>query len=157
MGRRWSVAAVVAAVVLGIAGFATPVGGTPATREREVSFTGAGGVRLHGSVLAPAGPAAGRRPGLVLVGGASNAAHDPARSRDDLLPEARSYPARGLDVLIYDKRTVGYSLPHRDYGVLATDALAALALLRGRDGVDPARVGLWGVSEGAWVASIAAS
>jgi uncharacterized protein len=157
MRRGWSAAAVVAALVLGIAGFAAPVDGAPATSERDVTFTGAGGVRLHGSVLAPARPATGRRPGLVLVGGASDAAHDPARSRDDLLPEARSYAARGLDVLIYDKRTVGYSLLHRDYGVLATDALAALALLRGQDGVDPARVGLWGVSEGAWVASIAAA
>lgn len=159
MGRSWRAAALVAAAVLGITGFAVPVGGAPdaAVAEHEVTFTGGGGVRLHGSVLVPARPGSGRRPGLVLVGGASNAAHDPARSRDDLLPEARSYAARGLAVLVYDKRTTGYSLLHRDYGVLATDALAAVALLRGRAGVDPARVGLWGLSEGAWVVSIAAA
>jgi dienelactone hydrolase len=159
MGRSWRAVALVAAAVLGIMGFAAPVGGAPdaAVTEHEVSFTGGGGVRLHGSVLAPARPGSGRRPGLVLVGGASNAAHDPVRSRDDLLPEARSYAARGLAVLVYDKRTTGYSLLHRDYGVLATDALAAVALLRGRPGVDPARVGLWGLSEGAWVVSIAAA
>ncbi|MFJ5922511.1 alpha/beta hydrolase family protein [Kitasatospora sp. NPDC092948] len=40
--------------------------------------------------------------------------------------------------------------------LLADDALAALRLLRARPEVDPARVGLWGLSEGAWVVTLAA-
>jgi pimeloyl-ACP methyl ester carboxylesterase len=39
----------------------------------------------------------------------------------------------------------------------ATDALAAVALLRLRPEVDPTRIGVWGPSEGGWVAPIAAA
>src|SRR5260370_30255180 len=35
--------------------------------------------------------------------------------------------------------------------------MAALEVLRARSGVDPSTVGFWGESEGAWVASLAAS
>jgi dienelactone hydrolase len=115
----------------------------------EVSFTGSGGVALHGTVLVPA-PGAGRHPGIVMLEGAGN------RGRGQLMPEAEAYARHGVVTLVYDKRTVGYSLIHRDYPVLADDALAALRLLRSRPDVDPTRVGLWGLSEGAWVAPIAA-
>jgi hypothetical protein len=59
--------------------------------------------------------------------------------------------------LIYDKRTDGYSLFERSYDQLADDALAAHRVVRGHERVDPGRVGLWGVSEGGWVAPLAAS
>jgi pimeloyl-ACP methyl ester carboxylesterase len=59
--------------------------------------------------------------------------------------------------LIYDKRTVGYSLTDRNYSVLADDALAGVELLRARADIDPARVGMWGLSEGTWVAEIGAA
>jgi dienelactone hydrolase len=59
--------------------------------------------------------------------------------------------------LAYDKRTAGYSQFTRSYSVLALDALAAVRVLRAHAGVDPARVGFWGLSEGAWVTSLAAS
>jgi hypothetical protein len=52
---------------------------------------------------------------------------------------------------------VGYSLLRRDYAVLAEDALAGLGLLRARGDVDPAKVGLWAQSEGAFVAPLAAN
>jgi dienelactone hydrolase len=116
----------------------------------EVSFTGSGGVVLHGTVLATAsGPA--RRPGIVMLEGAGN------RGRAYLRPEAEAYARHGVVVLVYDKRTAGYSLLHRDYSVLADDALAGLRRLRDRADVDPARLGLWGLSEGAFVAPVAAN
>ena len=98
-------------------------------------------------------PAAGaaRRPGLVLLEGAGN------RGRPYLRPEAEAYARHGVVTLVYDKRTAGYSTLHRDYSVLADDALAGLRLLRDRPDVDPARLGLWALSEGAWVAPIAAN
>src|SRR5829696_7905314 len=74
-----------------------------------------------------------------------------------LQAEAEAYARHSIVSLIYDKRTVGYSMLHRDYSVLADDALAGVQVLRGRDEVDPARVGIWGQSEGAWVAPLAAS
>jgi len=111
---------------------------------------GNGGVALRGTVLAPASPAQ-RRPGLVMLQGAGN------RGRQELRPEAEAFARRGIVTLIYDKRTAGYSLFHRDYAVLADDALAGLHLLRSRADVDPARAGLWAQSEGAWVAPLAAN
>jgi dienelactone hydrolase len=116
----------------------------------EVSFVGNSGVVLHGTVLAP-GSTASRRAGLVMLQGAGN------RGRQDLRAEAEAFARHGIVTLIYDKRTAGYSLFHRDYSVLADDALAGLRLLRARTDVDPAQAGLWGQSEGAWVAPLAAN
>jgi uncharacterized protein len=126
--------------------FAAPDGVTAA----DVSFTGDGGVVLHGTVLAPSVEAATRLPGVVLLEGAGN------RGRGYLMPEAQAYARHGIVTLVYDKRTAGYDLTHRDYTVLADDALAGVRLLRARADVDPRKVGLWALSEGAFVAPIAA-
>ncbi|MFE9695162.1 alpha/beta hydrolase family protein [Micromonospora sp. NPDC005806] len=115
----------------------------------EVSFSGNGGVVLHGTVLAPA-PTTQRRPAMVLIEGAGN------RGRQELYADAEAFAQRGVVTLIYDKRTAGYSLLRRDYSMLADDALAGLRLLRSRADVDPARLGLWALSEGAFVAPLAA-
>jgi dienelactone hydrolase len=116
----------------------------------EVSFTGHGDVVLHGTVLGPASTT-GRRPAVVMVEGAGN------RGREELRPAAEAFARHGIVTLIYDKRTVGYNLFHRDYSVLADDALAALQLLHDRADVDSARLGIWGLSEGAFVAPLAAN
>ncbi|WET76642.1 prolyl oligopeptidase family serine peptidase [Amycolatopsis sp. QT-25] len=115
----------------------------------DVSFT-SHGVTLHGTVVAPEGRG-GLAPGIVMVHGSGE--HD----RDDYRAEAEAFAEAGIATLIYDKRTEGYSLFERDYAVLADDALAAVRALRSRPGVDPARVGVWGLSEGGWVAPLAAS
>jgi dienelactone hydrolase len=116
----------------------------------EVSFTGSGGLPLHGSVVAP--PSTGARlPGIVMVHGSG-----PGK-REELLAAAEAFAQRGIVTLIYDKRTTGYSIVQRDYSVLADDALAGVQVLRARADVDPARVGIWGLSEGAWVAPLAAT
>jgi dienelactone hydrolase len=130
---------------------ATPAHAAPTDlTTTEVSFVGNGGVVLRGTVLAP-GSTASRRPGLVMLQGAGN------RGRQELRAEAAAFARHGIVTLIYDKRTAGYSLFHRDYSVLADDALAGLRLLRSRTDVDPAQAGLWGQSEGAWVAPLAAN
>ncbi|MER6512580.1 prolyl oligopeptidase family serine peptidase [Nonomuraea sp. NPDC001636] len=74
-----------------------------------------------------------------------------------MLGEAVAFARQGLTVLIYDKRSVNYSLFHRSYAQLADDALGAVATLRKEPGVDPGKVGIWGLSEGGWVAPLAAS
>ncbi|GIH06668.1 hypothetical protein Rhe02_47350 [Rhizocola hellebori] len=104
---------------------------------------------LHGTILAPAGSQP--KPGIVMLEGAGN------RGRQYLMPEAEAYARQGIVTLVYDKRRVGYSLLHRDYSVLADDALAGVRLLRARSDVDPDRLGLWALSEGAFVAPIAAN
>ncbi|MEU4696427.1 alpha/beta hydrolase family protein [Nonomuraea dietziae] len=118
--------------------------------SKEVSFTGGGGLTLHGTVLSPGQSAAGR-PGLVLVHGAGT-----GTPRTKLMTEATEFARRGLSVLVYDKRSEGYSLFERSYSTLADDALGAVKALRVQPGVDPAKVGVWGLSEGGWVAPLAA-
>jgi alpha-beta hydrolase superfamily lysophospholipase len=92
------------------------------------------------------------RPGVVLVTGSGAGV-----PREHLLTEATEFARQGVAALIYDKRTVGYTLFRRSYSELATDTLGAVDVLRAQPGVDPAKVGVWGLSEGGWVAPLAAS
>ncbi len=138
-----------AAAALLAAALHSPAGHDVPLTSADVTFTTADGQRLGGEILRPA-HAAGRLPGLLLVHGSGG-----GNSRRELRAEAEAFAAQGMVVLAPDKRSAGYSKTHRDYGQLADDALAALALLRKQPGVGPA--GLWGVSEGGWVAPIAAT
>ncbi|WP_218004930.1 alpha/beta hydrolase family protein [Actinomadura macra] len=145
-------------IVLGVLGVpparaAAPVSipAPPGLTSTDVSFTGYGGLTLHGTVLAPA-KADRPRPGVVLITGSGAGV-----PREHLLTEATEFARRGLAVLIYDKRSVGYTNLRRSFSELADDALGGLRALRARPGVDPAKVGLWGLSEGGWVAPLAAS
>lgn len=122
----------------------------PGLSSSPVTFRGDDGVTLHGTVVEPA-PGRERRAAVVLLQGAGPV------TRGELHDEAEAFARRGIVTLIYDKRTAGYSTFHRDYRALAGDAVAATRALRARPGVDPARVGIWGLSEGAWVAVLAAN
>ncbi|WP_394361374.1 alpha/beta hydrolase family protein [Amycolatopsis sp. SB7-3] len=136
----------IAAMLAAVVAVSSPL--PAAAPDGEVSFT-SHGVTLRGTVVAPEG--GGPAPGIVMVHGSGE--HD----RDDYRAEAEAFAKAGIATLIYDKRTEGYSLFERDYSVLADDALAAVQALRSRPGVDPSRVGVWGLSEGGWVAPLAAS
>ncbi|HEY7526181.1 MAG TPA: alpha/beta hydrolase [Candidatus Limnocylindria bacterium] len=119
----------------------------------EVEFTN-GGVTLAGTVTLPDGE--GPWPGIVTVHGAS------AGSRDFRLfthLESLLAPA-GMAVLRYDRRGSGASAGDfyaASFEALADDALAALGTLAGQPGVDPTRIGLFGFSQGGWIAPLAAS
>jgi pimeloyl-ACP methyl ester carboxylesterase len=115
-----------------------------------VSFQGSGGITLHGTILDPV-HAQGGRPGVVLVSGSGTG------PRTETQPDAIAFAQQGLSALIYDKRSVGYSAFQRNYSQLADDALAAVQTLRAHAGVDPKKVGIWGISEGGWVAPLAAA
>ncbi|MGW5707283.1 alpha/beta hydrolase family protein [Amycolatopsis japonica] len=136
----------IAAMLAAVVAVSSPL--PAAAPDGEVSFT-SHGVTLRGTVVAP--ESGGPAPGIVMVHGSGE--HD----RDDYRAEAEAFAKAGIATLIYDKRTEGYSLFERDYSVLADDALAAVQALRSRPGVDPSRVGVWGLSEGGWVAPLAAS
>ncbi|SDK24339.1 hypothetical protein SAMN05421874_106108 [Nonomuraea maritima] len=118
--------------------------------SREVSFSGGGGLMLQGSVVRSR-EAADAQPGMVLVHGAGSG------PREKVLEEAIAFARQGITVLVYDKRSVGYSLFRRSYGDLADDALGGVGALRRQPDVDPAKVGIWGFSEGGWVAPVAAA
>ncbi|MFD2473738.1 alpha/beta hydrolase family protein [Amycolatopsis silviterrae] len=117
-----------------------------ASPSANVTFTGAGGITLHGTVFRPDGPA---RSAIVLQGGSD------WRTRDNLRVQAEMFTRLGVTTLVYDRRTSGYSKTQRDYGVLADDLVSAVRALRAQSGTK--EVGVWGVSEGAWVAPLAAT
>jgi dienelactone hydrolase len=116
----------------------------------ELAVPTGDGLVLPATLHLPAG-AGPRLPGMVLVHGSG------PRTREHLRAEADAFARAGIATLTYDKRTVGYSLTQRSYSQLADDAVAAAAVLRGRIEVDPAKVGIWGLSEGGWVAPLAAA
>ncbi|MCE6994640.1 hypothetical protein LZG04_07440 [Saccharothrix sp. S26] len=115
--------------------------------EQDITFS-SGELTLHGTVIAPA--TGGRHPAVVMVHGSGRV------SRDGYRPEAESFARAGIATLVYDKRPKR-SKSDVDFDLLADDALAALRALKAHPAVDPARTGLWGVSEGGWVAPIAAA
>jgi dipeptidyl aminopeptidase/acylaminoacyl peptidase len=120
---------------------------TPYAQE-EVRFRN-GDITLSGTLLIP--PTKGRHPAVVLIHGSSTPSRNDFRFYGDL------FVRRGIAALIYDKRA-GADLSGAsrvDLRYLAKDTLAAVELLKARADIDPKQIGLWGHSEGGWVAPIA--
>jgi pimeloyl-ACP methyl ester carboxylesterase len=126
----------------------------PAPPVERVVFRSAG-AELEGSLSSP--PGGGRHPAVVLVHGSGKATRDTPGFGE----LANFLALEGFAVLRYDKRGYGEStIGESSYPFLddlARDAAAAVRYLRSRPEADPARVGLIGFSEGAWVAGITAS
>lgn len=121
-------------------------------KKEKVTFTSGSGEykeTLNGTVLIP--NQSGPRPAIVLVHGSGEGKQEKLKKEADVFVKA------GFITLIYDKRTKGYSKTKRSYSLLAKDALAAVSLLQSRSDVNRKKVGLWGLSEGGWVAPLAAS
>ncbi|GAA1389408.1 alpha/beta hydrolase family protein [Catellatospora chokoriensis] len=129
---------------------ATPYSPPAGLTATDLTFRN-GGTELHGSVVrrADLDPAV-RHPAIVLVHGSG------AGPREELGQEAEVFARAGLVTLIYDKRA-DYTKTHRDYSALADDAVAGVRAVAALPDVDPARTGLWGLSEGGWIAPLAAS
>lgn len=154
--------AVASAVLAGTAGAtAGPAAAEPAAttgvapappdiREVQLTVRTSDGLALPATMRSPAGAAPGG-PAMVMVHGAGAGPLDKYRA------EAEAFTRAGITTLSYEKRSAGYSQTERSYSRLADDADDAADLLRAQPGVDPAKVGLWGISEGGWVAPLAAS
>jgi pimeloyl-ACP methyl ester carboxylesterase len=116
--------------------------------SEAIDFSGAG-VRLSGTLWLP-DHFVGH--GLLLIGGSGRS----DRHNDGLFDALSEYlVAQGVAVLAYDKRGAGSSSGWwADAGVeaLAADARCALDVLRAHRCVAPAAVGVFGHSEGGWVA-----
>lgn len=127
-------------------------------RADDVTFPG-GDVTLAGTLTRPEG--AGPFPAVVMITGSG------AQDRDETIEGHKPFllladtlTRAGFAVLRTDDRGVGGSggaASGTPYEVLADDALAGVAFLRGTDGIDPARVGLFGHSEGGYLGPLAAS
>ena len=113
-----------------------------------------GEVHLAGVLVLPEG--SGPFPAVVFAHGAGPATHDePA-----FVVHANAFLRQGFAVLSYDKRGSGAStgnLETSDYDDFARDLAAAVKYLRGRKEIVGSKIGLLGRSEGAWVATLAAS
>jgi len=67
-------------------------------------------------------------------------------------------PASGIAVLLFDRRGSGRSsgdFETAGFETLAKDGSAAVDYLRSRDDIDKERIGLYGISQGGWIAPLA--
>lgn len=129
--------------------FATTARPDRAVARENVQITVRDGSRVRATVLVPDGDRP--RPGLVMIGGAGAGDHAA------LMRHADALAGRGIAVMVPEKNLTGYSVLRRDFEGLADDALAAAASLGDHAAVRGSTVGLWGHSEGAWVAAAAAA
>jgi len=117
------------------------------------------GIRLSGTLTIPKG--SGPFPAIILVTGSGPQNRDEEiLGHKPFLVIADYLARRGIAALRYDDRGVGSSggsFPSATTFDFTDDALAALAFLAGRPGIDAKRLGIVGHSEGAIVAAIAAS
>lgn len=115
-------------------------------------------VKLAGTITTP--PDGEKLPAVVLVSGSGPQdrdetimAHKPFKVIADYLTK------QGIIVLRYDERGIGASTgnyPKSTIGDFSRDVIAAVGFLQKQEGVDPARVGIIGHSEGALIAELIA-
>jgi hypothetical protein len=113
-----------------------------------------GDVTLKGDLYLPA--AARKAPVVIAFQAASTATRDLPLFRHLI----QMMPQLGVGVLVFDRRGSGASggqPASGGYDVLADDGCAALRMLAGDPRVDPRRIGFWGLSQGGWVSTLAAS
>ena len=164
-GRRFDIGAGFArrAPVRGTASFDAAGATLPAgratrvrTRQLEVRFR-SGRNMLAGTVTLPPGP--GLHPAIVWVHGAG------VQTRNYFPDLPALLVGSGFALLTYDKRGVGQSggtfpgdrADGRAISTLAGDAQAAARFLAAQPGIDRARLGLAGHSQGGWIAPLAAT
>jgi|GEM_PF-1453522 len=98
-------------------------------------------------------PGAGRRSTIVLIHGAD----DETRAMGFLISY---FVAQGLNVVSYDQRGTGESTGNWRYAgpeSKADDVIAILQEIENDPAVDAHRIGVWGFSNGGWVAPIVAA
>ena len=119
----------------------------------ERSFTNHG-VQLSGTLYIPRTDKP--VPALVVLHSASS----PARDLPLYQHLIEMLPPVGMGVFLYDRRGSGKSggdLAESDYSILADDAISAQQMLAKDPRIDRRRTGFWGLSQGGWLALLAAS
>lgn len=119
--------------------------------QEEVHFSNRD-ISLTGTLMVPR--SRGPHPAIILIHGSSTPSREDYRFYGDL------FVRRGIAALIYDKRGEGSGrdgVSRVDLRDLVGDALAAVEMLKSRSDIDTRRIGLWGHSQGGWVAPMAAA
>jgi pimeloyl-ACP methyl ester carboxylesterase len=122
------------------------------SRSQEV-FIEVGGYRLAATLWTPPGP--GPHPAAVELHGAG-----PGLRSDYIATVREAFSRGGLAVLAWDRPGCGESTGDWQRQTLeqrAEEAIAAVHFIQQHPEIDPARVGLWGQSQGANVASLVAA
>jgi pimeloyl-ACP methyl ester carboxylesterase len=138
--------------VAGLEAHADETGAKFSFEEHSVEFHNQD-VNLAGSLLLP------KRevpvPAVVFVHGAGR------QTREAYREVGEYYARRGIAALIYDKRGTGQSggayESSEPYENLVNDALSAVAVLKKRHEIAPSQIGIWGLSQGAYISAAAAS
>jgi pimeloyl-ACP methyl ester carboxylesterase len=118
--------------------------------EEQVTFRNQN-VTLAGTLVVPLGK--GLHPAVVFTHGSG------AQIRQRGVLE-QLLVRHGVAVLTYDKRGMGDSTgdwKNASFTDLANDAVAGATLLTTRADIDPKRIGFWGLSQGGWIAPLAAA
>ena len=110
-------------------------------------------VKLAGSLLLPRSEVP--VPAVVFVHGAGEQTREPYREVGEY------FASQGIAALIYDKRGTGQSggayESFEPYENLVNDALSAVAFLKQRREIAASQIGIWGLSQGAYISAAAAS
>lgn len=125
----------------------------PALPQQSMSFEN-GDVKLSGTLYMP--DRVDRVPAVIVLWGAQA----PTREFAMYQQLATGLPAIGVAVLLFDRRGSGQSggsNRHSTFQDLAGDGIAALHALQRNPRIDPKRIGFWGLSQGGWLAILAAS
>jgi hypothetical protein len=120
--------------------------------SEEIQFTN-GAAHLKGTVYLP--KTGNNLPAVVVLHHAGLPNHDANLYRH----LCEGLPAIGIAVLVYDRRGSGQSsgdLNKADYETLADDAVAGQHALAKFSRIDPNKIGFWGLSQGGWLAVLAA-
>jgi dipeptidyl aminopeptidase/acylaminoacyl peptidase len=107
-------------------------------------------VNLAGSLLLPRSEVP--VPAVVFVHGAGRQTREPYREVGEY------FASQGIAALIYDKRGMGQSggaYESREPYDLVNDALAGVAFLKQRREIAPSQIGMWGLSQGAYISAAA--
>src|SRR5215831_10596603 len=127
----------------------------PPYKQEEVSFKN-GEVKLAGTLLTPLKK--GPHPAVVFFHGSG-----PQTRESYLRFFADLFARRGVATLIFDKRGAGDStreIQNRGgdgFNELVDDALAGVQMLLERRDIDRRKIGVWGLSQGGWLAPMAAA
>ena len=116
----------------------------------ETVSIASGALTLKGHLMVPAG----KGPFPVVIYG-----HGSQGCTRDVGASGNFFVRHGVAFLAFDKRGAGESTGNwqtASLPELAGDLLAGVAFLKGRQDIDPTRIGIWGVSQGGWLSSIAA-
>jgi uncharacterized protein len=119
-------------------------------REEQVKFRNKD-VTLAGTLVVPLDR--GPHPAMVFTHGSG-----PQLRQRGVLEQL--LVRRGVAVLTYDKRGMGESTGNWEsasFTDLADDAVAGADFLKTRPDIDPEGIGFWGLSQGGWIAPLAAS